>query len=462
MNNYTTGDLNYWYDAQLRRFSLQVTRIFTNLHYATGFTEDGKPILRRVPVRYAVTDRQVAHILRNVSENVMFSVPMITVYLSNISLARDRIQEPFHVDKLKVYERNWDEEKGYGEDLGGRYILERYMPVPYNLSYVVDIWTSNQLQKDQLVEQILVLFNPGLQIQFSENVFDWTSLTEINLVNITWSSRGVNIGTRDDIEITSFEFEMPVWITPPAILEKQKLINTIITNIVDDENFIKESVCRGDEIFYGKNDIMARVVTTPGNHHLLVNGNNLILLGENGREVDENGNPFSWSDLINSHGSYRPGVSSILLLISDDIENWDEAVNGQIEFTDKPNVLLWSPDPLSLPVNNLPPVNAVIDPERIYPGNGLPVPTPGTRYIITSDIRISSAWPINATEGSIIEYDGVKWNVVFRNEYEQEYNKNKKYYLINSFDHKQLMWKSGEWLYSLDGEYLPGYWRLLL
>jgi len=56
----------------------------------------------------------------------------------------------------------------------------------------------------------------------------------------------------------------------------------------------------------------------------------------------------------------------------------------------------------------------------------------------------------------------VKWNVVFRNEYEREYNKNKKYYLINSFDHKQLMWKSGEWLYSLDGEYLPGYWRLLL
>ena len=455
-------EINYWYDAQLRRVSLQVTRIFSNLHYAIGFDEEGKPILRRVPVRYAVTDRQVAHIMRNVSENIMMSVPMITVYLSNITQPRDRIQEPFHVDKIKIFERDWDEEKGYGNEIGGRYILERYMPVPYNLTYTVDIWTSNQLQKDQLVEQILVLFNPGLQLQFTENVFDWTALTEINLVNINWSSRGINIGTTDDIEITSMEFEVPIWITPPAILEKQKLINTIITNVIDDENFIKDNVCKGNNIFYGKDDILAKIITTPENHHLLVNGNQLILLGENGEYYDENGNIFSWKNLIEKYGKYRPGITSIMLYLSEDIENTEETVTGQIEYSNEENKLFWSPDPLTIPTNNLPPITAIIDPEKVYPGNGLPIPSAGTRYILTNDIRISSAWPLNASMNSIIEFDGIKWNVVFNNDYEKENNKNKKYFLLNNFDNKQLMWRNGEWLYSLDGEYFPGYWRLLL
>ena len=38
------------------------------------------------------------------------------------------------------------------------------MPVPYNLTMQVDIWTSNSDQKFQLLEQILTLYNPSVDI----------------------------------------------------------------------------------------------------------------------------------------------------------------------------------------------------------------------------------------------------------------------------------------------------------
>ena len=43
----------------------------------------------------------------------------------------------------------------FSNDPGNAFTVERHMPVPYNLQYNVDIWTSNTEQKLQLLEQIL-------------------------------------------------------------------------------------------------------------------------------------------------------------------------------------------------------------------------------------------------------------------------------------------------------------------
>ena len=57
-----------------------------------------------------------------------------------------------------------------------------------------DIWTSNTDQKLQLLEQILVLFNPSLEMQTTDNFIDWTSISVVNLENVTWSNRSVPVG----------------------------------------------------------------------------------------------------------------------------------------------------------------------------------------------------------------------------------------------------------------------------
>lgn len=457
-----TEPLNYWFDGQLRRISMQVMRVFSHIHYATGYQKDGKLILRRVPIRYAITNRQVAHILKNSSENIIFTVPMMTIFLSSIEYARDRLQEPFHVDKIQIYERDYDEEQqSYGKTIGGRYTLERLMPVPYNLKYQLDIWTSNQLQKDQIVEQIVVLFNPGIQLQSSNNVFDWTALSELTLDEVVWSSRGINIGTSDEIEITSFIFSLQTWISPPAIIHKQKLINTIVSDIIDDVNFLRESEERGLQVYISETDMISRVVVTPGNHNLLVEGNKLTLLGEKNNLTDVNGKIFSWGELIDKYGKFRPGISAVMINTSDNIENWENAVRGTIEFTDQENILIWSIDPLTLPVNNLPSIKAIINPKKVWPGNGIGMVSPGDRYLITEDISSSSLWGnLSAKKNSIIEYDGTKWNVLFNSEFQR--TQSDVYYVLNEYNNKQLKWDKNGWSYSIDGVYNRGYWRLLL
>ena len=51
--------------------------------------------------------------------------------------------------------------------------------------------TSNTDQKLQLLEQILVLFNPALEIQQNDNPVDWTTITTVELTDIQWTSRSI-------------------------------------------------------------------------------------------------------------------------------------------------------------------------------------------------------------------------------------------------------------------------------
>ena len=455
-----TEELNYWYDAQLRRISIQVTRIFANLHYATGYQRDGSFVLRKIPARYASTNRQVAHILRNNSENVMMSIPMITVYMSNVEYGRERLQEPFHVDKQQIYERNWDEDTGeYSTELGASYTLERVMAVPYNLTFQVDIWTSNIEQKHQIAEQIMILFNPGLQLQNSDNAFDWTALGEIMLNSINWSSRGLPIGTSDEIEITTLEFRLETWISPPAILNKQKVIHTIITNILQNDEFIAQSVKKGREIEWSESDLLGRVIITPGNHAIMIEGNIITLLGESNNDLNADGETFQWEPLIEQYGPFRPGISAIRINPTNDIEDFDQSIIGTLELGPERNQLIWVVDPMTLPMNTLPAIKAIIDPHKAWPTRGLAVPATGDRYLLLQDIGDSVAWGnISAKANDIIEYDGTKWNVVFLAENE----KGRIYYLLNTFTNKQLKWNSEEWTFALDGIYTRGFWRLLL
>lgn len=455
-----TEELNFWYDAQIRRSLMQVVRIFSQISYATDYKSDGSYILRRVPVRLAMTNRQVAHILRNNSENAMLSVPALTVNLTNLTYDRNRVQEPFHTNKVQIWERNYDEEtKEYGDKVGGTYTLERYMAVPYTMEIQVDLWASNMEQKNQIFEQIAVLFNPSLQLQTSDNVFDWTSLTEITLESVNYTSRGVPIGTSDEIELLTINFTAPIWFSPPAILERQQLIHTIITNIVDSNERTRDLLSDAYGVDWDDRDLLARQIVTPGNHSIGFEDNILTLLSDNNGVVGPNNQIFPWDPLIKQYGSFRPGISMIVINPTNDVENRSRDIRGTVDFGSKPNELLWNIDPLSLPANTLNPINAIIDPHKTYPGYGLPIPVAGTRYLLLDEIGTSVAWgAIKASKNDIIEFDGTKWLTVFVANNEQE----NIHFMLNQFTNKQIKWNGKDWVFAIEGIYTRGFWHILL
>lgn len=253
--------MQYFFAAQLRQYRLQFIRAFSNFYVDIGTAS--APNLRRVPCRYGDSTRIAESAVRGNSENKILSTPFISCIVSNIAMAANRRQDPTLVDKVQVNERQYDEETGrYTQDVGNRYTVERYMPVPYDLTMQVDIWTSNTNQKEQLLEQILMLYNPSIEIQTSVNPLDWSFLTYVEMQeSITWTSRSIPIGTDNPIDVMTLTFKVPILINPPAKVKRQSIINEIIANIIQGSK-------NPDDWEWSEYEFLSRTITTPGNYSI--------------------------------------------------------------------------------------------------------------------------------------------------------------------------------------------------
>jgi hypothetical protein len=120
------------------------------------------------------------------------------------------------------------------------------MPVPYKLTINLDIWTSNTSQKLQLLEQVLTMFNPSLEIQSTDNYIDWTSLSVVFLEQVTWSSRTIPVGTDNPIDIATLRFSLPIYISPPAKVLKLGVIERVIASIYDAQGDLNDAVQNND------------------------------------------------------------------------------------------------------------------------------------------------------------------------------------------------------------------------
>ena len=237
----------FFYDAQIRRFLLQFTRIFSNFQIEYGRDDAANPTLIRVPVRYGDATRQAQTVIQNNSSSFLPSTPLITFYITGMNYDRPRMQEPYFVSRQAVRQRTYDTDtESYETTQGNAFTIERLMPVPYRMVLNADIWTSNTNQKLQLFEQIVTLFNPSLEIQSTDNFLDWTSLSVVELTETTWSSRSIPQGTEDPIDIMTMRFELPIWISSPARVRKLGVVERIIAGIYDERAAERDAVFPDD------------------------------------------------------------------------------------------------------------------------------------------------------------------------------------------------------------------------
>ena len=225
--------MDYFYDEQLRKYRLQFGRLFAGFITRTGKGRNGVVQNRQVPVHYGNISRMVAHIIKKQSENTVLSTPVMSFFITGLNPSPDRRQYPVHVDRSLVDERKFNNATNqYENTVGDRFTVERLMPVPYDLTMQLDVYTSNEYEKDQILEQILMLFNPSVDLQTSSSPLDWTALTYVEMLDdITWDSRQIPVGDTETISVASLKFKMPIWISPPANVTRRKAVDTIITNL---------------------------------------------------------------------------------------------------------------------------------------------------------------------------------------------------------------------------------------
>jgi hypothetical protein len=107
--------------------------------------------------------------------------------------------------------------------------VSQLRPVPYRVNLEVAIYASNTDQHFQMLEQILILFNPGVQIQISDSTFDMTKITTMELMGIRFEQNYPSAADRRIIQ-TTLDFSFPIYLSAPAQV-KSNFINTIYARI---------------------------------------------------------------------------------------------------------------------------------------------------------------------------------------------------------------------------------------
>jgi hypothetical protein len=460
----------YFYDSQIKRFLIQFARIFSNWEVTSGYDPNNNPIIKRVPIMYGDASRQASTIMNNNSASNLPSAPLITYWITGVEYDQRRTQDPYFVDKLNVRQRTFNTDtQEFETTQGNAFTVERLMPVPYTLRINVDFWTTNYNQKLELLEQLGTLFNPSMELQSTDNFIDWTSLSVVYQDGVTFSSRSVPQGTANPIDIMSWKFYMPVWISSAAKIQKMGVIQRIIASIFKGQY---RDDMQDDDLLLG-----TRQKITPYGYKILFVNNELQILPENQAFYPSNSNldqtqppstSIGWKAVLNAYGVVREGVS----LISLENPYMETPIVGTITYNPLDDrFLVYSVDEDTLPLNTLDPVDSVIDPLQKYPDNGLPEAIAGQRYLILNSIpqqlgyslpsTQTSAWPgltSGANENDIIEYNGASWTVSFDSENEQ-YTQ----YVTNLTSNLQYRFVYGEgWMKSFEGWYGQGNWSITI
>lgn len=486
--------MQHFYDAQIRRYLTQIIRMMSGFTY-----KDGNGRIKTVPVMYGDLTRQAANIIRDNSENKIPSAPRMSVYITGLEMDRERTSDSSFVSKLNIRERAYDSSgEEYLNMEGKNYTVERLMPSPYTLRVSVDIWASNTDQKLQIVEQILMLFNPSLEIQTTDNYIDWTSLTVVNFEGITWSTRSIPVGTESEIDVAQIQFSTPIYISPPVKVKRLGVITNIITRIFDERSGEIDLGLSGPELLaYSDNQLPMEVVsdtvvnangeidivtknridaqlaqqsnqsTTFRNYGIYVLGNEVqIVDGNRVGEVD-------WNKIVTAYpGEYQAGLSRIVLKNSSDA---DTNVVGYftISSIDSTKIVVdWDEDTLPSdttiqgPVRNNGSIDYIIDTTRFDPTQDK---SAGVRLLLingigsTDNVDGPDAWKnadnsdFIADDNDIVEWDGTKWNIIFDASATTDTT-----YVSNLNTGIQYKWDGEIWVQSYEGEYSDGAWMIYL
>jgi len=226
---------------------------------------------------------------------------------------------------------------------------------------------------------------------------------------------------------------------------------------------------------------ISTVTVTPGNFSVLLSNNTakLMAAGENlivnslEQIPVKGGTKINWQTLLDLYpGKFRSGLSYIELTKPDNrkivgyltLNGSDESNMELINVQFDGETLLNSdlPDLSNTFVRGT--INAIINPLTFNPGT----PEVDTRYLILEDITATeedgpTAWlnadssAFSASANDIIQWDGVKWNVIFNSLTTTAIT-----YITNSYTGIQYQWDGEQWSKSIDGMYYPKEWRLVL
>jgi hypothetical protein len=215
--------MKYFYNQQFKKHIIQFMEIFRDVAVRTGLN-NGTVNELKVPIIYGSMDRVTASLMARNTNNLPNRLPMFSAYLNNISMSPE------------LYKGMGVERKSTHTPVGGVFpndsrSISQIMPIPYKMSMDLYVYSSNTEQMLQILEQILILFDPQLYIQTSDAPFDGGRLTRVDLTSIS-NNENFPIGQERRTISYTLSFDIQVYLTIPVKI-KDDLIRSIQLRVME-------------------------------------------------------------------------------------------------------------------------------------------------------------------------------------------------------------------------------------
>lgn len=213
---YVDQEFDYYYGEQLRNYIAQFAQVFSEMYVTVGKNDlNSASNYIRIPIVYGSQDKVVAAIKSENTQNKAVRVPVFSIKLDGIEIMVDRKVGTNTELRSSILPRGGD----IKSDLKVVYKLK---PIPYNLKMSVTSYASNTNQMLQIVEQILLLFDPMLQFQTGDSYGDWTKIVDAELISVNIDD-GRTADTDGRIVQWTFGFDVRAYLSPPADIKSNAI-----------------------------------------------------------------------------------------------------------------------------------------------------------------------------------------------------------------------------------------------
>lgn len=221
---------NYYYNESMRKMTVAFGQLFNNIQIKRKDSNNTVIQSIRVPLAYAPKEKFLTRLDQQPdldSREVSITLPRMSFEISTI--AYDPTRKLNKIQKFRAVKTGAE----------GKILDYNYMPVPYNISYDLNIFTATAESGLQIVEQILPFFQPDYTVTVnaipSLNIKRDVPIV-LNNVNYDDSYSG-DFTTRRAVTYT-LGFTAKTYLFGPA--QTQKVVKTVQTdlhtNITGDES----------------------------------------------------------------------------------------------------------------------------------------------------------------------------------------------------------------------------------
>jgi hypothetical protein len=214
-------------EKQIEKYLAQVIRAFNVFTVSDGVARNGQIKTEKVPVIFGSPSRVIAAILSNDAKFRNVKVPMMSVNLTSLERDEESTLNRYHENEL-TFRRKEGEPRN----------VNRIVGVPLRMNIDLHIYASSVSQLMELVEQILLVFNPEVAIQKSTDPRDSDYITSIRLESLAPNITSP-LGSANRASEMTMSFSVPIRISYPP-MDKDPL-ESIRVSVFTADNGEKDS-----------------------------------------------------------------------------------------------------------------------------------------------------------------------------------------------------------------------------